>query len=252
MTQHRYPQFFLDSQQTATVGKQCTLSSEDSHHICSVLRLETGSFIQVIDPNNNKAFLAELSTTSKKSAEIKIKKEIELKFLKSPVSSLLIASLKGKNTSLVCEKAVELGVTNLIIFEAERSVKKLDPKDNKTLDRFNKIAKSAAKQSNKTFLPKIFLYESLQKAILKVDTLAKDTDKRLCCSLKQEDIKLSDIDSTIQVHLIIGPEGDFTEVEYNNLSQSGWEHISLGPFVLRSETAAIAGLAMLSAILGYK
>ncbi|MCB0318517.1 MAG: 16S rRNA (uracil(1498)-N(3))-methyltransferase [Bdellovibrionales bacterium] len=255
MQTRRYPQFFITKETKFSkldIGTQIILNKEDSHHITSVLRLSIGDTIQLVDTKNQSAYLASLENKSRSDLKVKISEKLNLQSLKSPVETLVLANLKGKNTTLVCEKAVELGVSRIIIFNSERSVKKLSL-DDKTLDRYNKICLSAAKQSNKLFIPEVILCSSLNEAITQLFTICDNSDLFFCCSLKQEDVLLSSMKtSTAKVHLLVGAEGDFTDEEYEQITAKGWKHISLGPYVLRSETAAIAGVAMLSALIGYK
>ncbi|MEZ4753864.1 MAG: RsmE family RNA methyltransferase [Bdellovibrionota bacterium] len=250
MDKLRYPQLFLEEIDTPSVGTVSMLNPADSHHLLTVLRLKPGDILQVVVPKAKSSYLAQISSIIDASVQITLTEKIQLVSTRSPVASLTFASLKSKNNPLVIEKATELGVSKIILFNSERSVKNLDVDDNNLHLRLNKVIKAAASQSNKNFLPELFICGSIQAASEIVKKSMNLGDQLYCASLQAKAIPARELKGTSgPCHLIIGPEGDFSENEYNFLSSSNWKHVSLSPFVLRSETAAIAGVSMLSVLL---
>lgn len=185
---------------------------------------------------------------------IRLEQEIVRPRMASPVASICCALLKSDHNDLVCEKACELGVESIIFWQAEHSVVQIkDGAEAKKLDRWKRIAESAAKQSKKTEIPPVELATSLEKLVTLIDRRSLPGDLRLCCSLSPEAKPMSQVlTAGGRVHLVVGPEGDFSPKEEEALCKQGFLRVALGPHVLRSETAAIAAVAMVQAIAGWK
>lgn len=142
-----------------------------------------------------------------------------------------------KNSEELIEKLSELGVESLILFEAERSV----VKNSRKLDRFKKIALLSASQSNRSLPLNITLSSDLGKALS-----TAPTGTRLVAALSSERTPLIKEIKTAPIIFAVGPEGDFTQNEYELLFESNFKPVSLGDLVLRSETAALSMAATIS------
>ena len=240
------PRYFVSG---LRLGGTYLLSKEDTHHAKDVIRLGSGDSIVAVDPGSESEYLS-VVTTLGDLLEIKTIREIERNQASSPVSTLIAALLKGGRDEQIADWAVELGVRRLIFFEADRSVVKVKDPENRTT-RLSRITEGSAKQSKKSFLPSVHVLPSLDEAL----SLARgfDTENsplKLSCSLSPQALPLKNclIPEGGPVHLVIGPEGDFTSREENLLISEGYKLVSLGPWVLRAELAALTGIIQVQAL----
>ncbi len=250
---HEYRVFAQFDSSDINAGSIGALSDSDRHHLLKVLRLREGDPIVVVARNAAQEFDAKIVLHNNLIAVEVHAKRTEGAPL-SRIISLSCALLKGSNNDLICEHAAELGVRNICFFSAQRSVAKTKVSEDiqKKISRWSKIAESAARQSGQITIPNIYFGSSLTELITQIRFLSGKADRFFCCALitgAQEIRKISA--PSAGVHLIVGPEGDFTEGEYNSLMQSGFEGITLGPLRLRAETAAISAVAMAQGVWGF-
>ena len=234
-------------------GSLVALAPDDAHHLTNVLRLRPGSPVTVVDRESHDEFEALVATVGE-AATIQIIAPLRNVKPLSRVASLLFAITKGERNDWLCEKAVELGVRILVFWQAERSVVRLtSPAEaEKKKGRWRRIAESAAKQSGKNLVADIYAAESLDAALELVDGFRAPEDRLFCASLLPEAKELRDLPPpALGVHLLIGPEGDLTPAETSTLGKRGFELVSLGPYTLRSETAALAATAMIQGLWGW-
>lgn len=245
---------FLDfpAEATSIYGLELPLSREDAHHFRTVLRLHEGAALTVIDRTSTKEFDALVTTTEPFVVRI-VREKIGLKG-RSRVASLTFGLAKGKNTEFVCEKACELGVRTLILWQASHSVVRIDSGQDrlKKLDRWNKILESAGKQSGNDVIPRLVLALNLHELFEAIDGASNPGDRKFICSLSpgaKTPIEL--MTPPGEVHLVVGPEGDFSEEEEKELLKRQFEPLSLGPLVLRCETAAVVAVSMTNGAWGF-
>lgn len=161
---------------------------------------------------------------------------------------LVQAMLKGKALDTVLEKSVELGAARIVLLETERGVARIAPEDaERKRALLTQTLVEAAKQSGNPWLPVLQGPVALRD-FLKAES-GKSEAKLLVASLEAGaptiGKALGNLDQTVSTLLVaIGPEGDFSPAEYDALKASGAIPVSLGPLVLRAETAAIAALAI--------
>jgi 16S rRNA (uracil1498-N3)-methyltransferase len=148
--------------------------------------------------------------------------------------------LKGDRTEWAIEKAVELGVGEIVLYESDRGVTRLkEGRITSKLERFERIAEAAAKQSSRRSLAPISMHQSLRAALL-----------------NQRHGIFGDLGPTARPLRALNPlprtwpEGGFTQEELSSLHAAQFTPISLGPLVLRAETAAITLLASMNALWG--
>ena len=168
---------------------------------------------------------------------------------------LLFALCKGDTNDWVLEKACELAVRNVIIWQATHSVVKIKTEADaqKKLLRWSKICESAAKQSGNPHITKPHFTIGLEAAINSSKQIIKPQDLKICCSLSTDTVDLNTLNPSINdICLAIGPEGDFSPEEMNLLKNEQFKFATLGPYTLRSETAAIAAISSLNALFAYK
>ena len=236
---------------TLREGTRVRLSIEDSHHITHVLRMKCGDEILLHDRgcvlSPSKAKISEIADT----VELTVAGVLDIEDSFSPVGGLVFALSKGDRNDFVCQKATELGVPMLLFWQAERSVVRVesDSARQHKLERWRKIAESAARQSGQIKLPEIKLLVGNKELFEFLNSFIEPDDKAIYCSLSENSRPLHDIivDHS-QLHLIIGPEGDLSHAEEISFAEAGFLPATLGSSVLRSETAAIVAVAMAQAL----
>lgn len=220
-----------------------TLDQTEAHYIKNVLRLSTGAAVTIVSKStqlNFKGFVASVSP----NVQIQVLDRSSAEFKSSIVSTLFLPLLKGDHIELAIEKCTELGVSHFNIYEAERSIVKLKEDSESRKNRLERIAMAAARQSGRSQIPAISLYPSLSIAIAQRDP----ANSLIYCSLEESAIPISALAPFINsIDLVIGPEGDLTPLEIELLKSKKANALSLGKLLLRSETAAIAAVAMLHA-----
>jgi 16S rRNA (uracil1498-N3)-methyltransferase len=218
-----------------------TLTGDDAHHLTRVLRVEKGQKYEISD--NSTVYLAEVEAARRDLVTFHVLERIEA--AEAPVRiALYVALVRFERIELLVEKATELGVESMAFFAAERSERGLDCAAGKRAERWHRIAREASEQSRRIRLPEIAAPVSFR------DVLADDAPSRLlldeepgCPPLRPERFPDN------RVSVLVGPEGGWTDRERTVIHEAGWRSVSLGPAVLRTETAAIAAIAVINA--GY-
>ncbi len=210
---------------------------EQLHHLRDVLRLKKGDEIIIFDSEGSE-YLCTIAELNKKQATLNIKTR---KTFPSSKLKLAIACAIPKQSKMddIIDKLTQLGVSTIIPLMTERVVIKMEGTGETRLERWRKIALSAAKQSHRNTLPFISPITSLKEVL----ALSKDYQLKLVPTLAGERKTLGDVLARIRpasVLVLIGPEGDFTPQEIQEALQAGFIPVSLGDTVLRVETAAVA------------
>jgi 16S rRNA (uracil1498-N3)-methyltransferase len=231
--------FFLSNLQ------QPVLDAGEAHHASHVLRLKVGDTVNVFDGRGHEA-QASISEITGQAVRLKILQSSTTPALRCRIT--LAQAIPKKSMDLIVQKATELGVATIIPLMSERTIVQLD-EDSKKLERWREIALDACKQCNNNWLPEIL---PPQKAAAFLNSLPQ-SDLKLIGSLQPDAKPLKQILSGTQafghsgtsVLLLIGPEGDFTPAELNLARSVGCLPLSLGPLILRAETAALYALSIL-------
>ena len=173
----------------------------------------------------------------------KIEQDSELPCYVTIAQSLV----KEQKMDLILQKSCELGVSEIIPINTTRSVVKLDKKETKKVDRWNKILKEASEQSKRIIIPKI-------NEILDIKDLANlDYDIKILCTVNELSTSIKKVLSKdlngAKIILVIGPEGGFTDKEEELLINGGYISTSFGNRVLRTETASLYALSIINYIL---
>ena len=158
---------------------------------------------------------------------------------------LLMAVFKFDHLEWGIEKATELGAARITPVLARRTEKHLVQAAAKRVERWRRIVLEASKQSRRSDVPVVDDPLSLKAALAMVDA---DT-KLLLAETEQENSLKAALSGAGDVALAIGPEGGWAPDEMKLFAESGWKSVTLGPRILRAETAAIAGLAVCAAML---
>ena len=213
-------------------SKSPILTGDTAHHLANVLRMKVGDSLILCDGN---------STDYNAIIEYIKKNEIGFKILNSSPSltepeafiTLYQGIPKSDKLDLIVQKCVELGVSRIVPVETGRSVSKIS--GSKKIERLQKIALSAAEQSMRGIVPEVceaVTFKNATKTANAIVAYENETSAMLKQVLPQ---------ATIDIW--IGPEGGFTQDEITTLRNYGGKTVSLGPRILRTETAAIAALA---------
>ena len=217
------------------------LGTEDSYHIKRVMRMKIGDKIEI--DYQEKDYLDQIEALDD---QVQAKLIEELASSKQHIRPITLAQalVKEQKMDYILQKATELGVTEIIPFCAERSIVKADKQDEKRKIRWEKIVKEASEQSKRTDLVKIHSILSLRE-LSQLDNY----DVKIICSVseKEKNLKklLSNIPNSATMLFVIGPEGGLSDQEEQTLMDSGFQRVSLGDTVLRTETA---GLFIMSAV----
>lgn len=219
-----------------------TIAESELHHLRDVLRLRAGDRIVVSDGAGGQ-FSAVLETVGADSAVARV-----LERLAAPRTSritLLQAVLKSSKMNLVVAKATELGVAEVVPMIAKRSVARVEPEAVAgKRARWQRVADEASKQCGRPVPPVVKEPVDVARA---AEMLAGFDAAVLFWEAEGEApvaAALADADPDGRIAVVIGPEGGFESVEARTLEAAGAVAAGLGPLTLRSETAAIAGLAV--------
>jgi len=212
--------------------------SEQLHHLKDVLRLKVDDEVIVFDGKGNE-YLGVITGLDREQAELKV---TPVRSSRSSSTKLTVACAipKGNRMDDVIDYLTQLGVERIIPMWTERVVVKLDDaKTEARLKRWQKIAQSAAQQSQRSKIPLIEPVASLKDVV----SSSQDCDLKLIPNLAGERRNMKDVVAEVRpkdVIVLIGPEGDFTPEEVALALSKGFIPVSLGDTVLRVATAAIA------------
>ena len=215
------------------VNNNIILEDTDLHHIKNVMRNKIGDLIECV--YNEKLYLCKIEGFDNK---IIIEKEIEENNELDTEITVAIGLVKEQKFDLILQKLTELGINKIIPLNMERSIVKLDSqKESKKRVRWETICKEACEQSHRNKVPEITNIMSIK------DLKEIESDYKFVCSVKEKENLvnkyLQNKTKCAKMIFVIGPEGGITEKEEQILNEYGYTSISLGPRVMRVETAAI-------------
>lgn len=229
--------FFVDSIR----NNMAELVGEDAQHLARVLRAEIGQCFELSD--NRQVWLAEISEVAKDRVGFRILEPIEVP--EAPVRITLVAALfKFDRFEWMVEKATELGVEAVVPVESARSEKGLFEAARKRAERWRKIARESSQQSRRARMPEIRQPARFGEIVGQIPGFRLFLDEAPAALPLWAALPLNRSHSE-SIHVLVGPEGGWTEAEREKALACGWAPVSLGPRILRAETAAIAALAVL-------
>lgn len=243
---------WLDTVTPPSAHALVTLNVEESAHIARVLRMRAGDAVQLIAADT--LHEATVKTVDEKAATLRVGQP-----LPSPECAVRMTLVQGlpklDKLELIVQKATELGVWDVVPVEMERSVARLDGKEEKKAERLRRIALEAAKQSGRAHVPAIHAGRRLADMLT---TLAKDYDALLVAWEDEKALRLSEAVTALRaqkpalgsIALVIGPEGGISANEIDRLKAAGAHCVTLGRRVLRTETAGLCALAVVQCALG--
>ena len=228
-------------------AEEMYIEGVDARHISKVLRMQPGTQLQIVSDDGVSA-LAEITAIDSERVTVRCLEKLAESH--EPRVKLVLAQglAKGEKMDFIIQKAVEMGAYSVIPVAMEHSVVRLDgAKAAKKVERWQKIAESAAKQSKRDIIPQVqpvqSMAEMLAKCTCQTKILAYECEDRL--SLKAALRAAGEAGGITELLLIIGPEGGISEGELEQARQAGAVPVSLGRRILQAETA---GLVAISAI----
>lgn len=241
------PRFFVKTEQIKE--NEITIVGEDVKHIKNVLRKQVGDSIEICNQETGNTYKCEITEIKEQeivNTIIEKKASIEDKIKVDIYQGLP----KADKMELIIQKSIELGANAIIPVEMKRCVVKLDSKtESKKIERWQKIAESAAKQSGRNTVPEI-------RRMVKVEDITKLKNEYasiiVCYEnekenyIKKELLKLKELDNPeMRIAIVIGPEGGLEEKDVEYLKQNGAVIVTLGNRILRTETVALNLLSII-------
>ena len=235
------PKFFINNENINY--HTITIVGENAKHIGSVLRAKIGDLIIVCD-GNGRDYECEIIEISKKEVIAKIT-DIFTNDNEPDIKITLYQGLpKADKMELVIQKCIEIGVDRIVPVKTEHAVVKLEGKEEKKLQRWNKIAESAAKQCGRGKIPvvdSLMTFKDAIKEAVGLDGVVIPYEKEKENSLKT----FAKAFKGKSIGIFIGPEGGFSEEEINYAIKNGIKSVTLGKRILRTETAGLVASVIL-------
>lgn len=226
------------------------LDEADSHHCADVLRLQQGETVVVFDGEGTVAE-AELTEVHRKRCSLRLGAPHRTPGLRCSIT-LAQAVPKGKNMDLILQKGVELGASGIVPLLSARTVVRIDDERDaaRKQERWQQIALEACKQCGRNAVPRVALPSTVEQFLKH----GSRVDLMMLASLQPDARAIKEViaghaasrgDLPASVAVLVGPEGDFTPGEIARLKEAGAIPVTLGPTILRAETAALYCLSVL-------
>lgn len=220
------------------------LSGDEHHHLNHVVRIKTQEKVWLFDEQGT-SYLARVEEIGREKTRLLILKKVTQKRPRLNIA-LGQALLRSKKMEFIIQKTTEWGIARFIPVVTQRSLIKIQTKSDKRIERWQRIAREASKQSGQVFSLSIeapvpltpFLKERKEKIRL---LLSENQGKALKNILiqYQENVPSS-------VLILVGPEGGWSDEEEQDILSHGYEAVTLGKQILRAETAALSSVALIS------
>jgi 16S rRNA (uracil1498-N3)-methyltransferase len=230
--------FFVDEIQQG----HARIVGEEAHHLTRVLRVERGQKYEISD--NHAVWLAEVEDARKDLVTFTLIEPVAP--AEPPVRVTLLAALvRFERFEDLIEKTTELGIERIVPVVAERSEKGLELAAEKRMARWRRVAREASEQSRRVRLPELCLPQRLSQALTRT----------AACRLFLDEAATHPILAALpetrsaqdEVAVLVGPEGGWTDRERSTITSAGWSAVSLGPAILKTDTAAMAAIAIVTA-----
>jgi 16S rRNA (uracil1498-N3)-methyltransferase len=229
-----------------SVGAEIRLDKAASHYLKHVLRLNTGAAVVLFNGIDDKDYYSSVDVEGK-LARVSIEKSTDSHTESSLHSEIIQGLSRSDHSDWMIQKTTELGVNRITLFNAERTQSHLKPAQlEKKLAHWQAVAISACEQCGRAIVPQITFYTNLDRAMETCQNNSRvllDFDGPEFSSLVQSK-------SINGISILLGPEGGLSKTEINTARKFGFEAASLGPRVLRTETAAVVALAIVQAGIG--
>ena len=230
--------FFVDKNNINLENNTCVIVGEAVKHISKVLRCKIGEKLEICDKDNSE-YICEITDINKEQVDLDIIEKREIKRESDLKVKLYQGLPKSTKMELILQKLTEVGVHEIVLVQTKRSVSKVDDKkEDKKLERWERIIYEAAKQSKRGKIPKLRGILSFKDALEDMknnDLNIAPYENERTKSIKQA-IKGVNINT---MGIFVGPEGGFEESEIEAIEEISGKSVSLGPRILRTETASL-------------
>ncbi len=235
---------WLDTDTPLSVSGVFMLSREESDHLLKSLRMRPGDAVQIIAAR--RLYEGEIAAADGGIVNVRVRRE-----LPSPEPAVRVTLLQGlpkaDKLELIVQKATELGVYRIQPVEMARSVARITDKEEQKRERLARIALEAAKQAGRAHVPQVLGAVRLEEALKTLRGTVyvaweEAASLRLSQALAQNRPE--------EITLVIGPEGGIAAEEIVRLEAAGAKPVTLGPRILRTETAGLCALAVVMAAYG--
>jgi len=231
-------------EQPLIAGSCMDLPDEAARHVGQVLRMRSGESLTLFNGDGSE-YEAVIETSDRRKVSVQVGEQQVVDRESRLAMTLAQCVSKGDRMDYTIQKAVELGVTSILPLLSMRSVVKLDGERwEKKLDHWRGVVTSACEQSGRTRLPPVA-------PVQKLDAWLPTSSEGLRLVLAPTAaVSLKTLSPAMSVTLLVGPEGGLSDEEIARALRAGYTGITLGPRVLRTETAGVAALAALQALWG--
>lgn len=232
--------FFVEENQIE--NDKINIIGEDVKHISSVLRMQKGEKILIGSKETLETYLTEIEQIEKEKVVVKIIEKHDTQTESNVEIDLYQGLPKADKMELIIQKTTEIGISKVIPVDMVRCIVKLDEKDaKKKIERWQKVAEGAAKQSKRSKIPEIknkIKIKDLENIISQYDIFIVAYEEENEVTLKQELKKLREQEK-YKIGILVGPEGGITKEEIEKLTSYNAKVVTLGKRILRTETAPI-------------
>ena len=222
-------------------NNQVSIIGEDIKHIVNVLHMQIDEKIQICNMENSENYIAKIKKIQKEEIIAENTEKLNISTESNVKIDLYQGLPKADKMELIIQKTTELGISRIIPTELSRCIVKLEEKNSeKKIERWQKIAEAAAKQSKRDRIPKIENITEIKNIELQnYDLFLVAYEEETEQTLKQELKKLPK-QTEYEIGILIGPEGGIEFQEIETLKENGAKIVTLGKRILRTETAPIA------------
>lgn len=235
------PKFFIKSNQIK--NNKISIIGEDVNHIANVLRKQIGEELKLCNIDTSDNFFCKIESIGKESIECLILDKHSA-IAEPKIDITIFQGLpKAEKMEFIIQKCTELGAKEFVPVEMERCIVKIDKKSSaKKIERWQKVAETAAKQSGRDIIPKVenlINFKNLLNLIEKYDIVLLAYENEKNNTIKNV-LKNIEKQANLKIGAIIGPEGGIAVDEACKLQEAGAIPVSLGNRILRTETAGMA------------
>ncbi|MDX1571648.1 MAG: 16S rRNA (uracil(1498)-N(3))-methyltransferase [Xanthomonadales bacterium] len=226
-------------------GQELELEGERSHYLGRVLRLQAGDLVYVFD-GSGREFSARITTVQRGQVLIRLEVPVP-NHCESPLKIHLVQSIsRGERMDLTLQKATELGVASIQPLVTRRTEVKLQGKRlDKRMDHWRGVISAACEQCGRAAVPEVF------EPCKVPELLARTIDGPALLLSPAGDRRLAEMELPGKtLALAAGPEGGFSDAEESAFRDAGWRAVTLGPRILRTETAGPAAVALAQGLWG--
>jgi 16S rRNA (uracil1498-N3)-methyltransferase len=241
----RIPRIYVP--ETLRPGREVELPIQAGEHLARVLRLDRGHPLRLFDGSGDE-YEAELASLAKRSVTARVLESAEAEDRESPLRITLAQGIaRGEKMDWILQKATELGVARIVPLVTDRTEVKLDAeRAERRIAHWEAVVASACEQCGRRRLPAVGEPMKLSDWAASLDESA---GLRLALN-PNGDIAPRDLPASARATLAVGPEGGLSSHDLAALGAAGFRGLKLGPRILRTETAGLAALAAMQALIG--